>query len=200
MRILLLSPLLLTAACGDSEPEMTFATTIQWSPQIECAAGEAALGLNMRAILDIGGHEPCDLEVNSTTLEVSGECQRITIGIVRPLGLGYWYPNPGNDNLEALAYVIGWVDLGKETLDNRSNVEVPLNADGISSEQVDTNDEITALPQEDDCAGLVDDNERHLCTAKAWARDRLTERLTNFDIDSDTESNLAEACANTLFD
>jgi len=115
MRVPLISLLVLTA-CGSSEPEMTFATSIQWAPQIACSAGEANLGLNMRAILDIGGHEPCDLDINPTTLEATGECERITIGIVRPLGLGYFFPDSSQD-LVALAYMIGWVDLGKETLE-----------------------------------------------------------------------------------
>jgi hypothetical protein len=195
MRTPLIALLVLTA-CGSSEPEMTFATSIKWAPQVPCTQGEAALGANMQAVLDIGGHEPCNLDINPTTLEATGECERITIGIVRPLGLGYVYPD--GDDLIPLAYVIGWVDLGKDTLDNRSNVEVPLAADGVTSEQVDTNEGIAALPEEDDCAGLVDENERRLCIAKAWAEDRLSERLTNFDIDTDTESNLVEACNNTL--
>lgn len=194
MRATLLSVLLLTA-CGDIASEVSFATTIQWSALVECSAGQTAIGQNMRAILDIGGHEPCDLTVNPITLEATGQCERITIGIVRPLGLGYWYPD-SDDALQALAYVVGWVDL--KNVDNQDNIDVPLLGDGTSSVQIDTNAETEALPTEEECDTVVEVEARNLCSAQAWARDRLA--LEDFDIDNDDLSNLEEACANTLFE
>ncbi len=197
---------LMLSACGNGTPEMTFATSIAWAPQVDCSAGQEALGANMRAILDIGGHEPCDLQVNSATLTVSGECERITIGIVRPLGLGYWYQAAPADDPEPLAYIIGWVDLGKDSLDERTTIPVALTGDGTRSVQVDTEDEYAALreppPSEPNyCQNLTDgrDTNRNLLCAESWGRSQLAGRGANFDRDNDTESNLVEACNGTLF-
>lgn len=202
MRNILFSVLLLTTACGDPTPEMSFATTIQWAPQIACLAGKATLGADMVAILEIGGHDPCTLEVNADTLESSGVCEQITIGIVRPLALGYRIPNPA-DELVDLAYIIGSVDLSKETLGTRTNVDVNLVPDGVTGVEIYTDDEFTALPGEDDCASLVDEVERTLCISEAWAANQLSPPIraaADFDIDNDTEPNLVEACNGTLFD
>ena len=53
------------------------------------------IGSDLVAILEIQGHDPCDLAVDPATLTASGTCGNTTVGIVRPLGLGYWLPGPG---------------------------------------------------------------------------------------------------------
>jgi hypothetical protein len=156
----------------------------------------------MKAVLNIGGHaaRPCPLDVDAN-LVASGECTGITIGIVRPLGLGYWLPDPDGE-LVALAYVIGWVDLQKDTLgEDSTSVKVSLEADGVKGTQVDEDSEINELPGPGvDCEALGEAEERNLCNAKAWARKNLEQESVRFDEDNDLQSNLLEACNGTIFE
>lgn len=197
MRKIAILATLACCACGGGDATVSFDTRVEWPLIDPCNARDSLM--EMQAVLDIGGHSSCALHVNSD-LSASGECSGITRGLVRPLGLGYWLPDP-DAALVALAYVIGWVDLRTETLGaNITAVDVSLVADGVTGTQVDRDTELNDLPGPDvDCRALTQAPERNLCEAEAWARQLLEQDSVNFDRDNDSQSNLQEACNGTIF-
>lgn len=195
----------LVAGCG-SEParelDLSFRAPSQL-PLTNCPPAQRTdIGLNMTAVLEIGGHEPCPLTVDLSTLAVSGVCEPITIGIVRPLGLSYWLPNPSSSELAALAYIVSWVDLRKEKLgDSTSEVAIDLTPDGLAAELLTSNLDVQNLAVGTTCAVLADDAAVQMCRAEAWAGELFKNLPINFDIDTPADGvpNIVEACNGTLF-
>ncbi|MFC1610678.1 hypothetical protein ACFL6C_06960 [Myxococcota bacterium] len=204
---LCLSTILLAAhlACSDDPVTASFAVQLKWMPAVTPCDFKSTIGANMDAVLDIGGHNRCELDVDPSTLVVSGECDEITIGIIRPLGLEYSWTEADLAETAHLAYLIGMADLRKETLaSDTTEVEVNLTGDGVSSALLDEEQEALDLPDVapgvDDCRNIVDEKEKDFCRAKAWGKDQITERGINFDKDGDDQSNLQEACNDTLWE
>lgn len=200
MRGLLCTVLLLATGCGDPAEAFELSVGFPGYLALEGCDMPASQRSALRAVLEIGGHEdaPCTLTLDPTTLASSGVCGRITPGIVRPIGLAYSAPDPTNGRLHTLAYLVGWVDLRQEALDPAATeVSVSLNPDGVNGTQIDTDAEYDALPTQTAAEREGDSARRELLKAEAWAKERLA--LVDFDLDHDTDSNLLEACAGTLF-
>jgi hypothetical protein len=195
--------------CGSSaEPETRMAVQIPFAVPLGSCPQRADIGLTMQAVLEIGGHEPCPLTVDKATLAVSGDCDRITVGIVRPLGLSYWLPNPSTSDPAALAYIISWVDLRKEHLGDATTEvavnmtpDVPIVATSVA-ELLSTNNDVQSLRDDAACTAITEDKPLQLCKAEAWAKGQFqTKQPINFDIDApaDNVANIVEACNGTLF-
>ena len=211
MRSIAVLPLVLAAGlgasggCSSADPEET---QIAFHLPFQMALGGCSNTdrfVGMTAILNVAGYDarPCSLDVAPTTLEVSGTCDDITVGVVRQLGLGYWLPHPDPNPLDvkpaALAYIIGWVDLRIEHIgDTTTEVPASMTPDGVSAKRLTTNLDVESLRDDAACAMITDDAAKQLCAAEAWAKAEFATQL-NFDIDSDTSANIVEACDGSLF-
>ncbi len=195
----------LLTSCGAGREVTALSLEIPFLAQINPCTLAANLGQNMRAILEIGGHEPCPLTINSADLSARGECERITIGIVRPIGLGYWLPNPvQTTELVPLAFVIGWVNLEKEALEaGATSVTAVLDPSDPNVVQVDSDSELAALPTDTDCLPLTDPDELESCDAQVYFKEAMVADGVHFDFEpggvGDGISNIREACDGTLF-
>jgi hypothetical protein len=193
------------ASCG-SEPagqiDLSFSAPSQL-PLTNCPAGaRSRIGASLQAVLAIGGHDPCQLVVDPSTLAVSGVCDPITVGIVRPLGLSYWLPVGSTSDLAALAYIISWVDLRKETLgDTTAEVTVDLTPNGVVAKLLSTDLDVQNLRAGTACTAITDDATLQMCKAEAWAKELFKTEPILFDIDTplDGVPNIVEACNGTLF-
>ena len=202
-----------TARCGGGGPApASYAMSVPFAVPLASCPARNALG-SMQAVLEIGGQQdPCALSVHPTTLAATGECPDIFAHTVRPLGLRYSLPNPtATDELAALAYIIGWVDLRDDHLDAAATeVPVHLVPDGVGAVLLTTNDDVAALPAEQtsrenpippSCASISEDAQLQLCLAKNWAglHFRPSDLPIDFDRDLDLVRNIVEACDGTLF-
>lgn len=190
---------------GDSDEvqwadTLTLAVTGADPTAVETSCAErAAMGASLTAILNIGGRDECSLSTSSVSLTASGACDRTTIGIVRPLALGWWLPDPVTSELVPIALVIDWVDLRKESLGTPVySVSATLDA-AARSTMVRSDAEANALPAVDDNNNESDQDRFNIFEAERWAKNWVTERLVSFDLDNDGLTNLVEACAGTLF-
>ena len=197
----------LVSGCGrDDERQTQMAIEIPFAVPLSSCPQRAALGLTLKASLTVGGFDdsPCPLDVDPSSLAVSGTCDGIKIRIVRPLGLSYWVPNPSTSESVALAFIVGSVDLREESLgDTATEVsvdltpDVPITATSVA-ELLTTNADVQNL--RNTCTTITDDIPLQLCNAEVWARGTyFAANPANFDIDNDNESNIIEACNGTLF-
>ncbi|MBI5508848.1 MAG: hypothetical protein HY903_08855 [Deltaproteobacteria bacterium] len=190
------------SGCGaDTEP-VSFAVQIPFAVPLASCTQRTTIGQTLQAILDIGGHTACALAVDPPTLTSSGACEHITVGIVRPLGLGYYLPRPtpGSDSVP-LAYVLGFVDLRREQLDAAAAaVPVDLTPGTPATKLLTVAADVVALRGDADCGAVVDATDKNLCAAEAWAKGRFNSiQPMNLDLDTDGTENVVEACAGTLF-
>ncbi len=190
-------------ACGEAPNELLVRVALPWQAPLATCDERVAIGVDLEAVLEIGGDfESCVLDVDPTTLEASGTCDSILIGIVRPLGLGYWLPDPAAAGRVWLAFLISWVDLRKENLDPGSDTKsVALVGDGVSGEFIHRDSDVTALPDKNAVNIANDEATFNLFEAQRWANLELFPKYgISFDRNTgDKTSNLEEACAGTLF-
>jgi hypothetical protein len=205
----------LLAACGASDRTEEIGVALPWRGELVSCQERSAIGQELQAILEIGGHDPCPLSVDASSLRASGSCKGITAGIVRPLGLGYWLPEPGAGTLVPIAYLISWVDLRRDALEAGSDqVRATLAIDDTNSSFIYRDSEIDELPAPDEPNphSETDAAQFNLFNARQWARCQLeaplwkdcssdTARVVTFQRRSatDSQTNLEEACAGTLW-
>lgn len=200
-RGILCGALLFCVGCGEPEPE-AFRMRVAFPGYLalDGCGMPASLRAVLRAQLEVGGHEetPCTLAVDPTSLGSSGTCGGIVAGILRPLGLAFSVPDPITGEVRLLAYTVGWVDLSPEALDpGTTDVPISLTPDGEHGTQVDTQTERDLLATQAQAELESNPQRSALLKAEVWARGRLA--YVDFDCDVDGQSNLAEACAGTLF-
>ncbi len=183
---------ILVAGCGNDGTE-ALQLSIPWQAGLSCPQ-RTQMGAKMAAVLKIGGHNDCNLAVDAATLEVSGNCDTITTGTVRPLLLTYTYDDqPTLPSIIPLAYWISYVNLCDDHLSPDSR-EIEVVFGSASSKLVTTPSELAALP--------ADTTTRPSCTdglneALQWAKTQIEEMGGNLDKDLDNNSNLAEVCTGT---
>jgi hypothetical protein len=177
----------LTGACGDAEPVVLDAA-IPLTSAISSECGDPSGLAGMDAVLWIGGHPDCDLDVDQTTFEASGSCGELRTGIDRPLVLVYFMPSP----YHVLAYLVGWVDLRREALPTTTDagIDVVIGAEGTPVILNDT--DMMALPEAYSKDAAPEDR------AKAYTRERFLDAGVSLDTDADGCTNLEEACNGTL--
>ncbi|OGQ92188.1 MAG: hypothetical protein A2289_02560 [Deltaproteobacteria bacterium RIFOXYA12_FULL_58_15] len=183
-----------TAEDAAQDAELSFSPHIQWSRAIDCP-NAATLGLYMNAAIDVDGHNDlCPLDVNTSTLAATGDCDGIRTGDITFVGLDYFYVKPSaSRELVSLLYTVGWVDLRAEALDeNTKVVEVDLSGDTVNSLTIDTQPEFEDLGTAN-CSSLKGDA-KNLCNAEQWANEWLRSREYTFDLNQNGTANLEEAC------
>jgi hypothetical protein len=139
-------------ATAEHNAEMSFSLPWRSAAGSPCSESTLAtnidgLGVTMKATLSIGGgFNNCPLNVDPSTLAVSGSCPNITVGLVRPLMVSYGLPDPINSaHLAYLAYLFGYVDLRPTTIgDNPSTVAVDM-TNGPNTHEVITQGEFDSL-------------------------------------------------------
>lgn len=194
-----------TACAAEPEPTVVLSFSAPaMLPLTSCDPTQrTTLGLTMQAMLQVGGYDPTPLTVDPTTLAVTGASEPVIVGIVRPLGLSYWVPNPATSELVALAYIIGWVDLRPEALSsNPAEVTVDLTPNGVTAKLLSTNADVVGLADSTLCGTLTDAAAVELCKAEALFKAYFAdEQPIDFDIDNppDGVANIVEACNGTLF-
>ena len=206
--VALTTVLLSLCGCGQAVEETDVAVSLPFQvPLINCTH-RSDIGANLNATLYIsGGYAPCALTIDSATLTASGTCPNITAGIVRPLGLEYWLPDPVNSGAPvALAYILSWADLSAMTVGAAPDVPVDMTP-GVKAKLLTTPDDVAALrsippaPPVTDCNNPSDTETSNLC-AEDWAKnDAFRTNPIDFNINSlvGSTSNLLEACNGTLF-
>ncbi len=188
-------------SCGEATPESQMATMAVALPlpmPLASCPERTALGLALEAVLEIGGHDACSLAVDPTTLQATGNCNAITVGIVRPLGLRYGYLDSDNPSI-ALGYLLGFVDLRLESLASvTTEVTVNLDPNSGAAKFLTVDADVDALRPRSACVDLSE-VEVNLCAAEAWAKNRFDNELQiDFDSNDDGQNNLTEACNGTL--
>ncbi len=182
-------------ACGTAVPETELSTLqVAWhAPLIDCTA-RASLS-SMTAALVIGGYQTdCVLDVDPISLEASGHCPDIAVGIERPLMVIYSLADPLDaGTVVPLALLVGSVDLRPESISSE-HLSVDLVADGTHALLLIDAAALAALP-----GPSTPDDDLPLFAARQWAQAQLEARGATLDCDSDAAGNLVEACASTLY-
>lgn len=178
--------LLATVACG-SQPDIGMSISLPWRSPLTC--GDKGQLATLRATVLIGGHADCTLDV-AIDLRVSGSCEEIAGGTIRPLVLLYTLPDPASTDVEvALQYIIRSVDLS----DSPEDAAVTFGSS--NSLIIYRQSQLEQLPDSE--ADVTDPND--LDRASIWAKSSLSLRGLTLDQDGDGEPNIAEACSAQLF-
>ena len=214
MRTHRLAPLALATALagcgGGSADEAGMALEVPFVMPLTSCPQHAAMGPNMQASLQtVGGFDasPCPLAVDSTTLAVSGKCDRITVGIVQAPGPELLAAEPEHQRARSARLHHRWVDLRSGALsDTATEVSVNMTPDvpvtsTSTAELLTANADVLALRDSTTCATITDDGPLPLCKAEAWAQDHFKTDPINFEIDTSAgaEPNIDEACNGTPF-
>jgi hypothetical protein len=189
-----LAALIAVAACGGAPDEDTpLQLVVPFASALSCPQ-RAIIGPELSVRVEIGGYSSCELEVDDSDLTASGVCGNIVAGTARPLVLIYEQTRAGFGLPRQLAYWLSFVQLCGDV---DRIVDVSLDNDGVNDQLYYLQGDVAALPVGASPRSCDFDLE----TARRWLQSLLAEDFPDFtlDTDSDTTSNLEEACNNTLF-
>ena len=190
--------IIVSSACAPSPTlHMTFSLPAPLAAA-DCVSSEAAPP-NLKAALRVGGGYPdCPMVVSTTDSTVSGTCEDIQVGIVRPLMMVYT-SEPDASKSAHLAFHVGFIDLRPDNIDaGTTSVQLTLDDDDTKSEIAYYSAQILDMPgKDDDVSSLLDEG-------RQWARAEIEDLERSGDpdsLDSDMDGcpNLVEACNDELF-
>ena len=193
--------------CAPPEPTMHVSMPVAMSVALsDCSAPPADFQELLTAELRIGGHSPCPLDVDAADGTVSGACEEITSGIVRPLALVWGLPPPATGPVVRLSYHVTYVDLRDEAVEAGVNeIAIEFPNDGTEGIAWWHPDHVADIPVPESNSSSCQGAEC-LAVAQSWAEGETLiegDPIPLLDHDGDGCPNLSEACqggATLLYD